>query len=132
MGGPNAVATAMMKCSFGLAPSTLVTIPKGPPVLIEGKPAATTMDMIPMANIPPFAVCNSLANPLVAAATAAALGILTPMPCTPIPAGPWKPGALKTLINGAPALTAGATLNCAMGAGLITLVNPGAMKTLSG
>jgi hypothetical protein len=132
VGNPNAVTSAMMQCSFGLAPSTLVVIPKGPPVIIEGRPAATIMDMVPMANIPPFGVCNSLANPIVAAATAAALGILTPMPCTPIPAGPWKPGAVKTTINGMPALTAGCTLNCAFGGGVISLVNPGAMKTLSG
>lgn len=131
MGAPNAVLTAMMQCTFGLAPSTLLVIPKGPPVLIEGKPAATVTDMAPMANIPPFGMCNSLANPMVAAATAAALGILTPMPCIPAPVGPWKPGALQTKVNGLAALTAGSTLTCAYG-GLISLVNPGAMRTTSG
>ncbi|MDQ1712823.1 MAG: hypothetical protein QOF85_2699 [Solirubrobacterales bacterium] len=132
MGNPNAVMAGMMQCTFGVAPSTLVVIPKGPPVIIEGRPAATILDMAPMANIPPFGVCNSLANPLVAAATAAALGVLTPMPCTPIPAGPWKPGAVKTMINGSPALTAGCTLNCAFGGGVISIVNPGATMTTSG
>ncbi|MCU1593540.1 MAG: hypothetical protein JWO12_932 [Frankiales bacterium] len=132
MGAPNAVTSAMMQCTFGLAPSSLVALPKGQPVLIESKPAATTADMLPMANIPPFGVCNSLANPLVAAATAAALGVLTPMPCTPVAAGPWQPGAVRTLINGSPALTAGSMVMCAFGGGSISLVNPGAVKTTSG
>jgi hypothetical protein len=132
MGAPNAVTSAMMQCTFGLAPSSLVAIPKGAPVLIENKPAATTADMVPMACIPPFGVCNSLTNPMVAAATAAALGVLTPMPCTPVPAGPWQPGAAMTLINGSPALTAGSMLTCALGGGSISLVNPGAVKTVSG
>jgi uncharacterized Zn-binding protein involved in type VI secretion len=131
MGAPNVVMTATMQCSFGLAPSTVVALPKGPPVMIEGKLAATVADTIPMANIPPFAMCMSLSNPMVIAATTAALGVLTPMPCVPAPIGQWLPGALQTKINGMPALTAGSTLNCAYG-GVIAVLMPGAMKTLSG
>ena len=44
---PNVVMSATMQCSFGMAPSTLVTVPNGPPVLIEGRPAATITDMVP-------------------------------------------------------------------------------------
>jgi hypothetical protein len=131
MPGPNAVASAVLQCSFGVAPASLVPIPKGVPVTIEGRPAATTMDMVPMANIPTFGMCMSLANPTVAAATAAALGVLTPMPCVPVTVAPWAPGAIKTMINNFPALTAGSTCNCAFG-GVITMINPGAMKTTSG
>jgi uncharacterized Zn-binding protein involved in type VI secretion len=131
MGAPNAVTSAMLQCTFGLAPSTLMALPKGPPVVIEGRPAATITDMAPVANIPPFGMCSSVANPTVAAATAAALGVLTPMPCVPATAGPWQPGAPMTMINGAPALTAGSLCMCAFG-GVITLVNPGATHTVSG
>ncbi len=126
MGGPAAVQTAMMMCSFGVAPATLSPI--SPTVLIEGKPAATIMDSAPMANIPPFGMCTSLANPQVAAATAAALGVLTPMPCIPVTT-PWVNGATKTMIAGKPALTLGAQCQCSFG-GVIQILNPGAMRTI--
>jgi hypothetical protein len=66
-----------------------VVLPKNK-VLCEGPPAANIMDHVPMLNILPFGVCSSPANPTVVAATAAALGVLTPMPCIP---APWAPGA---------------------------------------
>ncbi|HVF06456.1 MAG TPA: DUF4280 domain-containing protein [Frankiaceae bacterium] len=132
MGAPNAVTAGLMQCSFGVAPASLVVVPKGPPVLVEGRPAATVADMVPIVNVPPFGMCTSLSNPVVAAATAAALGVLTPMPCTPLPAGPWRPGAALTKVNGLPALTAGCTLTCALGGGVVTLVNAGATTTTSG
>lgn len=128
--GQNAVMGAMLQCSFGVAPSTLVA--KGTSkVMIEGRPAATIMDNIGGANIPPFAMCNSLANPTVAAATAAALGVLTPMPCVPLVPGPWMPGAMKTMLGNQPALVSGSTCQCAYG-GVIQMTMPGAMKTTSG
>jgi hypothetical protein len=120
----------MLTCSFGLAPSTLNVLPTSR-VLIEGKPAATIKDMVPAMNIPPFGMCTSPSNPTVAAATSAALGVLTPMPCVPVPAGPWKPGAMKTLIGGMPALTAPSVCNCAFG-GVITIGFPGTTRTMSG
>jgi len=130
MGNPNVTLSANILCSFGLAPSSLVVMPTAR-VMIGGKPAATIMDIIPGANIPPFGMCTSLSNPTVATATATALGVLTPMPCVPVPAGPWKPGAAKTLIGGKPALTLGGTCNCAFG-GVITIAFPGQVQTLSG
>jgi hypothetical protein len=127
---PNVTATAMLTCSFGIAPSTLNVLPASR-VLIEGKPAATIKDMVPMMNIPPFGMCTSPSNPMVAAATAAALGVLTPMPCIPVPAGPWKPGAAKTVIGNVPALTSPSMCNCAW-SGIITIGFPGATRTMSG
>ena len=45
------------------------------------------MDNKPFANILPFGLCTSLANPITAAQTAAALGVLTPGACTPVTVG---------------------------------------------
>ena len=125
---PNVTMGAMLQCSFGLAPATLVPLPT-PRVIIEGRPAATITDFAPMVNVPPFAMCTTLSNPTVAAATIAALGVLTPMPCVPVTT-PWKPGAATTLIGGKPALTDGSTCNCAWG-GIIQIVVPGAIQTQS-
>ena len=87
MGKPCAVSGAMIMCTFGLAPSTLTVVAPRPTV--EGRPVATIADVAPGANIAPFGMCQSLANPTVAAATAAALGVLTPMPCVPVVPAPW-------------------------------------------
>jgi hypothetical protein len=130
MGQPNVTATAMLKCSFGLAPSVLNVMPMNR-VMIEGKPAANIVDMVPATNIPPFGMCNSLANPTVAAATTAAFGVLTPMPCVPVPTGPWVPVAVRTMIGGQPALTSPSVCICTWG-GVIQVTMPGAMRTMSG
>ena len=127
MGKPAATGTAMLQCSFGLAPSTLKVLPVAG-VMIEGKPAAAITYAIPMVNIPPFGMCTSLANPQVLAATTAALGVLTPMPCIPV-TGAWVGGAVQTTIGGKPGLTLGATCMCGFG-GVIQIVNPGAVRTL--
>jgi hypothetical protein len=125
--GQCAVLGAVTQCTFGLAPATLSPLPVTR-VTIEGRPAATISDMAPGVNIPPFGMCTSLSNPTVAAATSAALGVLTPMPCVPAVVGPWKPGALRTTLGGKPALVSGSTCNCAFG-GLISLTMPGAVRT---
>ena len=126
MGKPAVTTGAMLTCSFGMAPSTLIALPPRP--LIEGKPAATITDIAPMSNIPPFGMCSTLSNPTVAAATAAALGVLTPMPCVPVIPAPWIPMAPQTLIGGIPALVAGSTCNCAFG-GVIQIGFPGSVRT---
>ena len=128
MGQPSVTATAQLLCTFGLAPSVLNVLP-AKRVLIEGKPAATITDMVPMVNIAPFGMCTSLANPTVASATAAALGVLTPMPCIPATVGPWAPPAAQTLVGGIPALTASGQCHCAWG-GVISILFPGSVKTL--
>ena len=83
---------ATMICSFGAAPSTLIVLPVNQ-VMTSSQPAATIMDHVPMVNIAPFGMCLSVANPTVAAATSAALGVLTPMPCIPNTPAPWTPPA---------------------------------------
>jgi uncharacterized Zn-binding protein involved in type VI secretion len=129
MSGTCTVTSALMTCSFGVAPSTLSATPGT--VTVEGKPAAVITDIAPGMNIPPFGMCQSLANPTVAAATAAALGVLTPMPCTPTITGPWAPGAPTTTIGGKPALVSGSVCACAWG-GVVQLTFTGAVRTTAG
>ena len=121
--GMQVCAGAMMQCSFGVAPSSLVVLPANR-VLAGGPPAATIMDNVPILNIPPFGMCNSPSNPTVAAATAAALGVLTPMPCVPVPAGPWIVGAPTVLIGSMPALNDSSKLMCSWG-GVIQITYAG-------
>ncbi len=118
---------ALLQCSFGVAPSSLVVLPANK--VLSGTPAATIMDNKPMANIMPFGMCNSIANPMVAAATAAALGVLTPMPCIPVTAAPWAPGSPTVLIGGMPALNNTSKLMCNW-AGVIQVVSPGQFTTM--
>ena len=113
---------AMMKCEMGAAPSTFNATPKM--VMTGNKPAGNIMDFVPIMNIPPFGMCKSPANPTVAAATAAALGVLTPMPCVPMTVAPWAPGAPTVLVAGMPALNDSSKLVCIWG-GMISFTNPG-------
>lgn len=114
---------AKMMCSFGMAPSTLVVLPKNM-VFTNNVPDANIMDYIPMVNIMPFGMCTSPANPAVAAATAAALGVLTPMPCVPVTVAPWVSGAPTVLLGNFPSLDNTHTLTCTWG-GVITFIDPG-------
>ena len=91
-------AGASITCSFGAAPSVLNVLPGAR--VMSSQALASIMDNISVMNIMPFGMCSSLANPNVASATAAALGVLTPMPCMPMIAGPWMPGSPKLLIGG--------------------------------
>lgn len=102
---------AVLSCSFGTVPMPMIVLPETP-VLEDELPAATIMDFIPLENIPSFGLCSSPANPEVAAATAAAGGVLTPMPCTPVTTSPWFPGAPTVLLEGFPALCTGSMCMC--------------------
>ena len=108
---------SLLKCSQGIAPTPLVVLV--PTVMAQGPPAANIMDCVPMANIPTFGMCMSPANPMVIAATAAALGVLTPMPCIPVTT-PWMPGSPTVLLRNFPALDASSKCMCAY-AGEITI-----------
>lgn len=116
---------ATLQCSFGAAPSTLVVPPASR--VMTGTPTANILDFKPMANIPPFGMCMSMANPTVAAATAAALGVLTPMPCVPVTT-PWVPGAPTVLVGPAPGLNNSSKCMCAWG-GVIQILAPGQFTT---
>lgn len=113
---------ALCQCSMGMAPASLIVLPAHGTMC--PMPAANILDNKPMANVLPFAMCQSPANPVVAAATAAALGVLTPMPCVPMITAPWMPGAPTVLIDGMPALDNNSKLMCQWG-GVIQITVPG-------
>ena len=119
---------AMLMCSFGVAPGQLTVLPVER-VMTSGQPAATIMDHQPMVNIGSFGMCISPANPMVAAATAAALGVLTPQPCIPMTMTPWVPGAVTELTGNKPSLDNTCTCMCLWG-GVIQVTVPGQFTEL--
>jgi len=110
---------------MGLAPSTLAVLPIHM-CMTSNVPAANINDHIPMVNIMPFGMCQSLANPTVAAATAAALGTLTPMPCVPVTPAPWVTGSPTVMLDNMPALNKSSMLACTW-AGMISIEVEGQM-----
>jgi hypothetical protein len=119
-------AGAMMTCSFGAAPSALVVTPENKTLV--GAPAATIMDNIPIKNISPFGMCSAPTNPTVISATAAALGVFTPMPCVPVIPAPWAPGSTSMVISGKPALHDACKCMCSW-AGVIQFTAAGQFTT---
>jgi hypothetical protein len=112
--GQQAVMSGAIQCTFGAAPSVLTITPDNK-VTVGGLPAATIMDNIPNKNIMPFGMCSSTTNPQVISATAAAQGVLTPMPCLPVTTAPWAPGSPTVTIAGKPALNNSCKLMCQWG-----------------
>ena len=117
---------AQLQCDLGSMPSVLTVLP-GPqhcaaaPVL--GVLLATAIDVVPLANIGSFGLCNSPVNPAVIAATSAAGGVFTPAPCVPATAGPWEPPQPVT-VSAVPAFDQTATCQCAW-QGTIAVLAPG-------
>jgi hypothetical protein len=108
---------AKLSCNQGTSPSTLTVLPA---IETEGddQPAATINDHIPMTNVAPFGMCQSAANPQVAAAQGA------PQPCIPVLPAPWSPGASVVTIQGIKALSDNSTCSCTW-AGTVSITNPG-------
>jgi hypothetical protein len=113
---------ATLLCSFGVAPGTLMVLPVHQ--VMATTPAANLADSAPIVNILPFGACISPSNPTVAAATAAAMGVLTPMPCVPATGPPWTPGKPKVLIQNMPAVDNTCKAMCSFG-GVIQVIAPG-------
>lgn len=118
---------AALSCSFGVAPSVMNVLPAAR--VMSAMALASIMDHIPLVNILPFGMCSSVSNPMVAAATAAALGVLTPMPCVPVTSSPWVPGVPAVLIGNKPGLDNTCKLMCNWG-GVIQVVNPGQVNIM--
>lgn len=127
MGKKLVVMGALLKCDQAIpgGPAKLTVLPNA--AQSENQTPATVQDFAPMMNIPPLGMCKTQANPMVAAATAAAMGVLTPQPCVPVPTGPWSPGASTMKIKDFAALTDDSTCSCAWG-GSISVEDAGSKK----
>jgi hypothetical protein len=118
---------SVLQCSFGMTPSTFNALPVNR--VLVNMPAANIMDQKPLLNVLPFGTCCSLANPVVVAATAAALGVLTPMPCIPATVAPWIVGVPKVLIGNMPVVNNTTKLMCMWG-GVISVTYAGQVKVM--
>ncbi|BED92698.1 MAG: DUF4280 domain-containing protein [Candidatus Paraimprobicoccus trichonymphae] len=118
----------------------LLTILPTCKVMIHGNFAATIMDNKPMVNIKPFQMsCGSPANlsnvnatiTATIAATAAALGVPTPMhvytPCFPNFTAPWIPPKTCTFIAGNSAIDKTSIVICANG-GVVKISSASALR----
>ncbi|HYG86099.1 MAG TPA: DUF4280 domain-containing protein [Azospirillum sp.] len=122
--GQAVCAGAMMTCTMGATPSSLVVLPMNR-TTAGGPPAANIMDNKPMVNVPPFGVCRSPANPQVASKIPVPPpGVIKPQPCIPCTVAPWMPGAPTVLVGNMPALTSDSKLMCMWG-GMIQFTMPG-------
>lgn len=82
------------------------------------------VDDIGAANVPSFGMCRSLLNPQVAAATAAAEGVLTEQPCRPV-LSPWtSQSGQRVTIGAETALDSSCQCLCAW-QGQVTVADPG-------
>ncbi len=111
---------AMMQCTFGMAPSTLMANAQVT-TMTSSKVMATIMDNKPMGNIPPFGMCNCPANP---ATIKPPPVMFAPAPCVPVIPAPWAPGSPTVMVGNYPALNNSSKLMCAYG-GVISIINPG-------
>lgn len=116
------VQTAACTCPFGTAPATLM-VTSQMTVTMCGLPAATIMDGAPITNVPTFGMCSNIANPAVAAATAAAMGVLTPAPCIPATVT-WAPGCPTVTVCGRPLLNNTSKLMCSYGGVIQAMMTP--------
>lgn len=113
------VNTAICTCSFGTVPMVL-PVSSQQTVMMGGMLSATIMDN----KCTTFGMCSNPANPAVAAATAAALGVLTPSACVPLTVAPWAPGAPTVLVCGKPLLNNTSKLMCTYGGVIQVTMTP--------
>ncbi len=110
---PIIIQGTLLKCGFGNVPTPIMVLPDKK--VNSMLPVAVKTDHIPLLNILPFGMCSNPANPMVAAATAAALGVLTPMPCIPCTVQDWTGASVKVKIKGKEAITMESRLQCVYG-----------------
>ena len=118
---------ATMKCTFGDRKAKLTVYPDRT-VFLTGQPMANISDHTSLYNIAPFGKCHTTAFPPTGAATAAAHGKLTPMPCIPGTNSNWLHGKDDYIIKGNPALLKSSFCRCCYG-GVITITDDGQRDT---
>ncbi|NPD91736.1 DUF4280 domain-containing protein [Xylanibacter muris] len=114
---------ATMKCSFGDKKAKLTVYPDRT-VFLTGQPMANITDHVSLYNIAPFGKCHTTRFPPTGAATSAAHGKLTPMPCVPGTNSNWLNGKDDYIIKGDPALLKSSYCKCCYG-GTITITDDG-------
>jgi hypothetical protein len=121
----NLVCTgATLQCSMGTTPSSFSATGQS----VTAPTAAGVVTDTGAASIAPFGLCQSMANPQVASATAAAQGALTPQPCQPLVAAPWTPGSSSVTLGEVAALDDSSQCECNWG-GSITVTAAGQQDT---
>ena len=117
--GTQVVTGATLQCSMGTSPASFAA--SG--TQVSATSAAGVVTDVDQSNVPPFGMCQSPSNPQVAAATAAANGVLTPQPCMPVLA-PWTPGSAEVTIGNVAALDDASQCSCSW-QGVITVTDAG-------
>lgn len=124
MSAPRAVTEgATLRCTQGASPGALA-VPPSRTLRLGGRRLALVSDH-GASCVLPFGMCQSPANPQVAAATAAAGGALTPQPCVPAVDAPWSPGAAGVQGGSGAVLYEGCAASCRWG-GVISIEAGGA------
>lgn len=118
---------ATMKCTFGDRKAKLTVYPDRT-VFLTDQPMANISDHTSLYNIAPFGKCHTTSFPPTGAATAAAHGKLTPMPCVPGTNSNWMNGKNDYIIKGDPALLKSSFCRCCYG-GVITITDDGQRDT---
>lgn len=118
---------ATMRCTFGDRKAMLTVYPDRT-VFLTGQPMANISDHVSLYNIAPFGKCHTTSFPPTGAATAAAHGKLTPMPCIPGTHSNWMQGKDDYIIKGNPALLKSSFCRCCYG-GVITITDDGQKDT---
>lgn len=119
----------MCKCANGSISCNIMVVDPTRKMKSDGQKVVIESDTS-IENIKTFGMCNNLCNPSVAEATAAAQGVLTPMPCKPSLVGRWQRNVKKISVNGKKVVSKKSTLKCAFG-GCISIVSANAHKTKS-
>lgn len=119
--GQLVVMGAMMTCSFGAAPSSLMVLPTHRTMGCN-VPAANINDHTPFLNILPFGVCSSPMQPSMKPIPPKPP---VPGPCVPAVSSPWIVGAVTVMLDNMPALNSTSINMCSAFGGVISIAFAG-------